>query len=399
LQLQLRQLESRKEMPHHEAEHRSTIVKEEEYSFVFFSNGIFDGGVGGDNGVCDDDDALCVVTTHNFSGTLRCHNMTSGKNVCELLHATSRIYRGTSAVLPAGNMVVAYVEEEREIYVPLLDIKTKKAVGYFNSIDCGITTIAFSPAGDFFVVASKVSVVVWSTDWNRSTCVANYALKTEHGDALIALSANGEILAGVTHGKTVVLKEMPGCGEIGRWTFDDQVTSMLFLPAKNEFWLVCGFDTGKLSIGIYTPHNALLPTFTGHNCAVSKLACTQDGALLASAASDWNICVWDVASGAQLHKMCFKCGIRDLAFNRSGSQLAACTSSICCLWTICEWSDRKNHLFGPKLRTVVYNLMCVKTHFMISPSIVLPQLPMQLWLYIIQSLAHFSSHDTITLGV
>jgi WD40 repeat protein len=339
-----------------------------------------------------DDGALCAVFYHWDS--LRCVNLNNSKEIFRISDEHWALYR--SAVSPTDNRLIASTTCGADIMV--CDTRTQLCIGYLKGHFHNACDLAFSPTGDILASASMATLRVW--DMHSMKCQQHHNRLGDDGVCRVSFSGDGKLLAWVTSHKIVKVLKMPGCthGQFGQSKhFDKAITSMRFSPVKTRNLLVCGLETGNMVAWDADDDNAPVPTFTGHVFPVSRLEFSQDGALLASACTGTFISVWDAVSGAHLH--CIKFGSHDithLAFNLSGDQLVASSvEGVCRLWTICEWSDRKNHFFGLTLRKVIYTLMCVKTHFAISARSCVPQLPIEIWLEIFQSLACFPSTDEI----
>lgn len=348
-----------------------------------------------------DDGALCaVIYDYEF---LRGVHLGNGRVIFEIDDQHLRLCR--SAISSTDNRLIASTTTWTDIMV--CDTKTQSVIGYLRGHFNDVRDLMFSPSGDILASASMSTVRVW--DMHSLECREFRNNLNDNGTRRVSFSADGKLLAWVAARNTAELLRIPGCEHVQHKYFDSAITSMRFSPAKTRNLIVCGLATGKLVAWDVDDKDAPVPAFAGHEFSVSQLEFSKDGALLASACDCTIIIfVWDTCSGAPLH--CFEFGLQDvtyathlkhithMAFNPSSDQLVASSAGgVCRLWTLCEWSDRKNHLFGPSLREVIFTLMCVKAHFAISPGNCVPQLPMQMWLEIFQSLACFSSTDVLKL--
>lgn len=322
--------------------------------------------------------------------------MRDGRNVFIMQGAmwSRNINRYSKFAISPINKLIATMSETNKI--ALWDTETKTWNKELQGHTSRVSVLAFSPNEDLLVSGSLRCFCVW--DVRTMTCLKKHVIPHTWGEHIVSFSVDGKILAWVSYETTVQLLRMPNCEVMKEKTFHTPVKSICFMPTKSGNWLACGLYTGELIMWDIDNEDAPVPAFVGHSDIVSELAFSRDGTLLASGCVTGVIYVWDVADGMLLHQFRLAYLIRNLAFNQSGTQLAATsTGGECHLWTICEWSDRNNHLFGMKLKKVIYCLMCVKTHFEMYPSVDIPRLPMQLWLNVFQSLACFPSTDEIIL--
>lgn len=273
---------------------------------------------------------------------------------------------------------------------------------WHNVLDHGtrwVNDALFSSTGELLITSTQWEVRVW----NISTMYSELILQRAHRDmsigSQISLSADDQILASTT-GDTVIYWDFPDCkNRTTVLTFPSKITCICFSPIVGSKTLACGSDNGFIFLKDISQKEIEFDFCSNmaHAKSITSLSFSRDGGLLASSARGENVCVWDPKKNTCLHLFSPFRDIVNIAFLPSGDQLAASSKTDYFVWTICEWSDYKNHLFGHKLKSVIYVLMCVKTYFIMHPSCDLPQLSMQLWLNIFHSLAQFSSYDEMSI--
>lgn len=311
---------------------------------------------------------------------------------------TSKIVSAFTGYAHPGNVVtspkdptiaVTSVQSNIVIY----DVLTGKMMHVLDHQIEIIDAIVFSMAGDLLISNSQHYIRVWDI----SKGVFKAMIERPHVDggrktSHIAISADGLVLASTSETSAVSYWLMPYCTEEFKMTLSTIVTIIRFSPVSDSKRLACGCVGGILVIKDMS-HTPVLPLqLVGNIYDISELAFSPDGRMLASGAWD-SIHIWNAESGVHLNMFTLTRTMKEIAFHPSGGQLVAHTGRNCYMWTICEWTDRTNYLFGYKLREVVYYLMCVKTHFDIHGSPEIPLLPIQLWLDICQSIAQFPSID------
>jgi WD40 repeat protein len=344
---------------------------------------------------CSINDGPQCVGLSRDNVTFDFYNMETGKRTISL--GGTKGHRTIQVVVPPNNSKV--FASSLGFSAIIWDAQTRRPKHIPNVDGQWIQDLLFSSTGNFLAVVTKRSIRVWDANIMRPvSCMTRQQYNMWHSSQ-VSISADDDMLVATTGGADLHIWPFPYEGKEIVITCPQAITSVRFLPIVGSKLLVCGCANGKLVVRDLSQKDIVLNHCwnTTHKYSVSSLAFSCDGRLLASSAHSDSICVWDMKSNICLHTFTPFRDILRIAFHPSGDQLAACSKTDYFLWTICEWSDHKNHLFGQKLKSVIYTLMCVKTYFIIHPSCDVPQLSMQLWLDIFHSLAQFSSYDAMSI--
>jgi len=189
---------------------------------------------------------------------------------------------------PDGNMLASIAWSEYDI--PIWQASTGEVKYSFKGQDSTSLSIAWSPNGQAFASGSHGKVIVWDV---QST------------QPLHILDARQRIwnLAWFSNGKTLVL--MLDDGQIIQWDPESSLKTPLASWKGLNVWcmalspddatLAIGTDTGIIEL-LDVHSGILLKTLTGHTGAVSSLAWSPGGKLLASGGYDGTTLLWQPGS-------------------------------------------------------------------------------------------------------
>jgi WD40 repeat protein len=79
-------------------------------------------------------------------------------------------------------------------------------------------------------------------------------------------------------------------------------------------------------------------------------------------------------------------GNLEVAWSHDSKRIIASVESVLVIFPVVSWNDRDHMLFGPKVKKLIFYLMCVKCHFdaIGNKKACIPRLSMSLWLLIFQ---------------
>jgi WD40 repeat protein/tRNA A-37 threonylcarbamoyl transferase component Bud32 len=171
------------------------------------------------------------------------------------------------------------------------------AVGTLEERGGNVLSVAFSPDG-VSVAATGSSEVV--TLWQPRTGKLLRTIGGHHGYlSSLAFSPDSELLITSGGDKTVCVWQAADGALVERFTPAGGALTVAPSPSGRELAVGCG----DRRIRIYSARGALLQVLEGHRDGPSSLAYSGDGSLLASAAGDNTVLVWDAASGALRHTL------------------------------------------------------------------------------------------------
>jgi WD40 repeat protein len=267
---------------------------------------------------------------------------------CCMLHDTSTIpsvkawYRpfAALAVSPNGGLVAA--SHNRAIYV-------YSAIDGFSNTDLvlkdhnyNMTCAAFSYNGDFLLSSSSLKGFVWL--WNIHT----------------------------------------GALEIPVFEQQTPAVSLAFSPISDNV-----FATGSFGgcIRLYKAESGAAKLIVSRvvkgGCPVNVLAFSHDESHLAACSANYTVSLYETTKLILIRNFQGHTSvISSVTFSsNSDSVISGSRDKTVRFWPIRDWSDRTHHLFGDKMKRVVFCLMCVKNrNEKRGCKRGIPNLPMAIWL-------------------
>jgi eukaryotic-like serine/threonine-protein kinase len=193
-----------------------------------------------------------------------------------------------------------------------------------------VWSVAFSPRGDLAASASKdKTIILWDTaTWNPKF---PHPLTGHEGEVYsIAFSPDGETLASGSNDKTIKLWKTQ-TGELLR-TFNGHTKPVLRLAFSPDGKFLASFSGdekgGDKEIRLWDVNSGLSWTLKGqenkgHDNAVSAIAFSPDGSILASAGYDNKLLLWDLeGEGQSTVLQVYDQPLKALAFSADGRYLA-----------------------------------------------------------------------------
>ena len=152
----------------------------------------------------------------------------------------------------------------------------------------------------------------------------------------LAFSPDGHTLASGAEDHTVKLWDVASGRELRTLSGSDQVTAVAFSPDGRVLAAGSGDDAktfpraggGKISLWDVATGREL-PTLRGHSAAVTSVAFSPDGSILASGGRDGAVKLWNLASGSELRTLGGSRQITSTAFSLTVTvSVAAPTSRV-----------------------------------------------------------------------
>jgi WD40 repeat protein len=199
----------------------------------------------------------------------------------------------------------------------LVQTFTGYAVG--DSTNTGVTSVAFSPDGQYLASGSKDrSVKVWRM--SNGTLVSTRSDHAQQVNA-VAFSSNGQWLASGSNDDTAKLYRTSDWGLVQTFTgHTNDVLSVAFSPDSKR--LATGSWDGTVRLWNFA--NASLPLLLMHGSNVFCVAFSPDGKLLASGAWDHSIKLWDPKRGVLVDTLLgHSASVLTLAFTPDSQMLAS----------------------------------------------------------------------------
>ncbi len=247
------------------------------------------------------------------------------------------------AFSPDGNILAcqSYLEiflwnVSSSTYITALEIRG----GNRSDIGKGLSSIAFSPNGQFFVSVNDFDTTVHI--WHSGRIyIGAFAGHTE-GVTSVDFSHDSRILVSGSHDRTVRLWDVVAATEIGRFTgHTDSVHDVAFNPDAS---IVAsgGADNTIILWNVATDESRVI--HTGHTDGVDRLDFSVDGRTLVSSGRDYedtSLRFWDVATGdLKLTRIGHRSSVRNIVFSPDGKTLASGSwDGTVLLWDATTFSD------------------------------------------------------------
>jgi WD40 repeat protein len=204
----------------------------------------------------------------------------------------------------------------------LWDVASGKCVHSLTGHGPVITSVAF-PAGRS--ILTTVSVDSSVAEWDLATGLRRRTLQAPVGSMLhagfnVAFSADGQRFAALDKNEAVQVGETESGRELARvhQTIPSHLT--VFLGPDGKY--LAAASLGRVLV-VDVQSNKTVASLSGSFHLVYNVAFSADGLLLAAAAWDGTVRVWDIQSGKTLHSFRHRDRVTCVAFHPNGRQLAS----------------------------------------------------------------------------
>jgi RNA polymerase sigma factor (sigma-70 family) len=244
-------------------------------------------------------DSKSLATASN--GSVMLWDVTTGKKQAELSGLGGRVY--CLAYSPDGKLLAAGGEGKT---VRFFDPATGKEVGQCLGHDQHVSDLAFSPDGKTLVTASYIEpkenqqlgvLKLW--DVAERTEIAQFEKPGGHV-MRVAFSPDGKTLASAGADNTVRLWDVATRKQTQLFVWNTNwARQLVFSPDSKTLAAAVGNRVRLWDVAMGKEPS----WYNGHRSDILFLAYSPDGKTLASRAGDPTICVWDVRTGKELHRL------------------------------------------------------------------------------------------------
>lgn len=271
--------------------------------------------------------------------------------------------------------------------VEIWNAVTGLRVHVFRYHDSSVMGVAWSPDGATIASCSRDATVrLWDTIRMRPGRVLR---GHESMVVCVAWSPDGALIASGSHDKTVRLWDaVSGLPSTILLNNNDWVRDVAWSPDGTQIAICSGFIVKLWNAVSGLPGMVL----RGHSQLVRNAAWLPDSvAIISCSIQSVRLC----AVNTNLPDREFTDShswYSNMDLSPNGKTIAIGCHKGVAIIPVCPWSDRDNRLFGPHVRSIVFYMMCVRhrleqhAFFSRSPPVMLPKLPMVLWLLIFELL-------------
>jgi WD40 repeat protein len=195
-----------------------------------------------------------------------------------------------------------------------------------TGLDGPLKSVAFRDGRTLVTVSNDGMVRLWDTSTGRiRTTLTGHTGLTGHSEPgfLLGASPDGRILATVGEHNSVRLWDT-STGRL-RTTLTGHTGAVTSMAVSRDGRILAAFGASISSVQLWdTSTGRLRTTLTGHTGAVTSMAVSRDGHTLASSSDDGTVQLWDTSTGRRRTTLTGHTGaVTSMAVSRDGHTLAA----------------------------------------------------------------------------